>query len=197
MKSTYLVIILLIGLCMAMYFLGKRSGTTEIKATIINNTQLVKQIAELSSLEVTGSTTAKITNVNNEDGIWNSMKNYFAENTLQVTIPYVAKYGVDVAKANVTINKNDTAIIITLPACKMLSLQLLLDKIETMNQTGLFAQTTIGDMKRAQQQLYAVSNSQLSNNAALLEKAKQHITEIYNQCYQSFGYKVVCNFTQL
>jgi len=196
MKSTSLVIILLIGLCMAMYFLGKRSGTTEIKATIINNTQLVKQIAELSSLEVTGSTTAKITNVDNEDGIWNSMKNYFAENTLQVTIPYVAKYGVDVSKANVAINKNDTAIVITLPACKMLSLQLLLDRIETMNQTGLFAETTIGDMKRAQQQLYAASTSQLSNNAALLEKAKQHITEIYNQCYKPFGYKVVCNFTQ-
>ena len=196
MKSTSLVIILLIGLCMAMYFLGKRSGTTEIKATIINNTQLVKQIAELSSLEVTGSTTAKITNVDSEDGVWNSMKNYFTENTLQVTIPYVAKYGVDVSKANVTIDKNDTAIIITLPPCKMLSLQLLLDRIELMNQTGLFAQTTIADMKRAQQQLYAASNSQLSNNAALLEKAKQHITEIYNQCYKSFGYKVVCNFTQ-
>jgi Protein of unknown function (DUF4230) len=196
MKPTSLVIILLIGLCMAMYFLGKRSGTTEIKATIINNTQLVKQIAELSSLEVTGSTTAKITNVNGEDGVWNSMKNYFAENTLQVTIPYIAKYGVDVSTEGVTINQNDTAIVITLPACKMLSLQLLLDKIEMMNQTGLFAQTTIGDMKRAQQQLYAVSSSQLSTNAALLEKAKQHITEIYNQCYRRFGYKVVCNFTQ-
>ena len=196
MKSTSLVIILLIGLCMAMYFLGKRSGTTEIKATIINNTQLVKQIAELSSLEVTGSTTAKLTNVEGEEGVWNGMKNYFIENTLQVTIPYIAKYGVDVSKAGVTVNKNDTAIVITLPACKMLSLQLQLDKIETMNQTGLFAKTTISDMKRAQQQLYAASNSQLGNNAALLEKAKQHITEIYNQCYKSFGYKVVCNFNQ-
>ena len=157
---------------------------------------MVKQIAELSSLEVTGSTTARITNVDNEDGIWNSMKNYFAENTLQVTIPYVAKYGVDVSKANVTINKNDTAIVITLPACKMLSLQLVLDKIEMMNQTGLFAQTTISDMKRAEQQLYAACNKQLSSNTALLEKTKQHITEIYNQCYKSFGYKVVCNFNQ-
>jgi hypothetical protein len=196
MKPTSLIIILLIGLCMAMYFLGKRSGTTEIKATIINNTQLVKQIAELSSLEVTGTTTAKITNVNSEDGVWNSMKNYFAENTLQVTIPYIAKYGVDISKTNVAINKNDTALVITLPACKMLSLQLVLDKIEIMNQTGLFAQTTIGDMKRAEQQLYAASNSQLSTNGALLEKAKQHITEIYNQCYKPFGYRVVCNFTQ-
>lgn len=196
MKSTSLVILLLIGLCTAMYFLGKKSGTTEIKATILNNTQLVKQIAELSSLEVTGTTTAKITNVGGEEGIWNNLKNYFAENTLQVTIPYVAKYGVDVSKANITINKNDTAVVISLPACKMLSLQLVLDKIETMNQTGLFATTTIADMKRAEQQLYIASSSQLSNNSALLEKAKQHITEIYNQCYKNFGYKVVCNFNQ-
>jgi len=196
MKSTALVIFLLIALCTAMYFLGKKSGTTEIKATIINNAQLVKQIAELSSLEVTGTTTAKITNAENADGVWNSMKNYFTENTLQVTIPYVAKYGVDVSKATVAINKNDTALVISLPACKMLSLQLQLDRIETMNQTGLFAQTTIADMKRAQQQLYTASSNQLSNNAALLEKAKQHITEIYNQYYKNFGYKVVCNFTQ-
>lgn len=196
MKFLALVIILLIALCTSMYFLGKRSGTTEIKATIFNNTQLVKQIAELSSLEVTGTTTVKLTNVAGENGLWNSMKNYFAENTLQVSIPYVAKYGVEVSGANFSIDKNDTAVVITLPACKLLSLQLLLDRIETMNQTGLFAQTTIGDMKRAQQQLYAASNSELSNNAALIERAKQHITEIYNQCYKSFGYKVVCNFNQ-
>lgn len=196
MKSTSLVILLLIGLCTAMYFLGKKSGTTEINATILNNTQLVKQIAELSSLEVTGATTAKLTNVENESGIWNNLKNYFTENTLQVTIPYIAKYGVDVSKADIAINKNDTAIVITLPACKMLSLQLVLDKIETMNQTGLFATTTIADMKRAEQQLYTACSSQLSNNTSLLEKAKLHITEIYNQCYKSFGYKVVCNFNQ-
>lgn len=196
MKSFYLILVLLIALCMAMYFLGKKSGTTEVKATIINNTQLVKQIAELSSLEVTGTTTAKISNVSEESGIRNNLKNYFAENTLQVTIPYIAKYGVDVSKASVSINDTDTALVIKLPSCRMLSLQLVLDKMEIMNQTGLFASTTIADMKAAEQQLYSTAQGQLSNNAALLEKTKQHITEIYNEYYKPLGYKVVCNFTQ-
>ncbi|MEN9571415.1 MAG: hypothetical protein RL172_2646 [Bacteroidota bacterium] len=194
MRSSTIIIILLIGLCMAMYFLGKKSGTTEIRSTVINNTQLVKQIAELSSLEVTGSTTAKLTNATDDPGIWNSLKNYFAENTLQVTIPYIAKYGVDVAGAKLSINKTDTALVVALPACKLLSFQLQLDKIETMNQTGLFASTTIADMKRAEQQLYTAANAQLASNAGLLQKTKQHITEIYNNYYKPLGYKVVCTF---
>ncbi|MCC6288541.1 MAG: DUF4230 domain-containing protein [Chitinophagaceae bacterium] len=196
MRSPLLVIVLLIALCTAMYFLGKKSGTTEVKASIINNTQLVRQIAELSSLEITGTTTAKITNVAGETGIWNNLKNYFAENTLQVSIPYIAKYGVDVSKAAVSINKTDTALVIKLPACKMLSLQLVLDKMETMNQTGVFASTTIADMKIAEQQLYSSAQRDLSSNSVLLEKAKRHISEIYNDYYKPLGYKVVCTFTQ-
>ena len=77
MKSSTIIIILLVALCAAMYFLGKRNGTTEIKATILNNTQLVKQIAELSSLEVTGSTTAKISNATGDGGVWDNMKKLF------------------------------------------------------------------------------------------------------------------------
>ena len=196
MKSSTIIIILLVALCAAMYFLGKRNGTTEIKATILNNTQLVKQIAELSSLEVTGSTTTKISNATGDGGVWDNMKNYFAENTLQVTIPYIAKYGVDVSKGNVSLNKTDSSIVIHLPLCKMLSLQLQLDKLEAMNQTGLFAHTTINDMKLAEQQLYNAANNQLGNNAALLEKARQHISNIFSDYYTPLGYKVVCTFTQ-
>jgi hypothetical protein len=196
MKLTSIIILLLIALCAAMYFIGRINGREEVKATIINNTQLMKQIAELSSLEVTGSTTAKITNSGNETGIWSSLKNYFAENTLQVTIPYITKYGVDISKSAFTVNYTDSSLIINLPPCKMLSLQLQLDKVETMNQTGLFARTTIADMKMAEQQLYNAASQELSSNGAMLEKAKQHIIEIYNQYYSAFGYRVVCNFTQ-
>ena len=196
MKSSSVIIILLIAFAVSMYFLGKKNGTTELKATIINNALLVKQIAELSSLEVSGTTTTKLTNVGENAGMWESMKNYFAENTLQVSIPYIAKFGVDVSKVNISVNKNDSSFIINLPPCKMLSLQLQLDRVETMNQTGLFAHTTVADMRLAQQQLYAAANQQLSNNAAYLEKAKAHIAEIYSQYYQPLGYKVVCTFTQ-
>jgi len=196
MKSTTVIIILLIGFATAMYFLGKKNGTTEIKATIINNQQMVQQIAELSSLDVSGTTTAKLTNVETQSGFWDGLKNYLAENTLQVTIPYHAKYGVDMSGGKVNINGNDTAVVLNFPEVKLLSLQLELDKMETMNQTGLFNRTTIADMKQAQQHLYTSAHQQLVGNAGLLEKARQHVIDIFEQYYKPLGYKVVCNFTK-
>ena len=172
---------MLLLLCGAMYFLGKKNGTTEIKATIINNQLMVQQIAELSALDVSGTTTAKLSNAGDNNSFWEGFKNYLAENTLQVTVPYHAKYGVDMSKGRVNINKNDTAVILNFPPVKLLSFQLLLDKIEVMNQTGLFSRTTIADMRKAQQQMYVSANEQLSNNAGYQTKAREHITAIFTQ----------------
>ncbi len=196
MKSSTLIIILLLALCGAMYFLGKRNGTTELRATVINNQQLVTQIAELSSLEVSGSTSVKLSNAGDNSSWWENLKDYLAENTLQVTVPYHAKFGVDMQHGKVTISENDTAVILHFPAVKMLSFQLELDKLEMMNQTGLFSRTTIADMKRAEQQMYVSAKGQLENNAGYKEKSKQHIAEIFSNYYKPLGYKVICNFTQ-
>ena len=196
MKSTTIIIVMLLLLCGAMYFLGKKNGTTEIKATIINNQLMVQQIAELSALDVSGTTTAKLSNAGDNNSFWEGFKNYLAENTLQVTVPYHAKYGVDMSKGRVNINKNDTAVVLNFPPVKLLSFQLLLDKIEVMNQTGLFSRTTIADMRKAQQQMYVSANEQLSNNAGYQTKAREHITAIFTQYYKPLGYKVICNFTQ-
>ena len=196
MKSSTLIIILLIALCGAMYFLGKRNGTTEIKSTVINNQQLVTQIAELSALEVSGSTSVKLSNAGDNSSWWENLKDYLAENTLQVTVPYNAKYGVDMQHGKVHISENDTAVVLNFPQVKMLSFQLELDKLETMNQTGLFSRTTISEMKRAEQQLYVSAKQQLQGSNTYLEKAKQHIAEIFTNYYKPLGYKVICNFTQ-
>ena len=196
MKSTTIIIVLLLLLCGAMYFWGKKNGTTEIKATIINNQLMVQQIAELSALDVSGSTTAKLSNAGDNNSFWEGFKNYLAENTLQVTVPYHAKYGVDMSKGRVSIDRNDTAVVLNFPPVKLLSFQLLLDKIEVMNQTGLFNRTTIADMRKAQQQMYLSTNEQLSNNVGYHTKAREHITAIFTHYYKPLGYKVICNFTQ-
>lgn len=196
MKSSPLLIVLLLALCGAMYFLGKKNGTTEIRSTLINNQQLVRQIAELSALEVSGSTSLKLTNAGGNSSWWENFKDYLAENTLQVTVPYRAKYGVDMQQGKVTISENDTAVNLQFPAVKMLSFQLELDKLETMNQTGLFNRTTIADMKRAQQQMYVSARQQLESNNRYIEKSKQHIAEIFTNYYKPLGYKVICTFTQ-
>jgi hypothetical protein len=196
MKSSTLIIILLLALSGAMYFLGRKNGVTEIKSTVINNQQLVTQIAELSSLEVSGNTSVKMSNAGDNSSWWEGFKNYLAENTLQVTVPYKAKFGVDMGKGKVDIKQTDTAVVLNFPAVKMLSFQLELDKLETMNQTGLFSRTTIGDMKRAEQQMYISAKQQLESNTSYLEKAKVHMAEIFTNYYKPLGYKVICTFNQ-
>ena len=83
-----------------------------------------------------------------------------------------------------------------LPAIKMLSFQLQLDKLETMNQTGLFNRTSIADMKQAQQQLYIAANNQLGQNQIFIQKAANYITAIFTEYYKPLGYKVICNFNK-
>jgi len=196
MKSSTLIIVLLLALSGAMYFLGKRNGTTELKSTVINNQQLITKIAELSALEVSGSTSVKLSNAGDNSSWWENFKDYLAENTLQVTVPYYAKYGVDMKEGQVNISENDSAVILNFPPVKMLSFQLELDKLETMNQTGLFNRTTIADMKRAEQQMYVSAKAQLQNNAGYKVQAERQIADIFTNYYKPLGYKVVCNFTQ-
>jgi hypothetical protein len=88
MKNTKLLIFLVLLVAAAFYFLGKMNGSNQTKTDIIQNTALIKQIAELSALQVNGSTNIKASNQGNNTGVWEKFKNYFAENTLQVTIPY-------------------------------------------------------------------------------------------------------------
>jgi hypothetical protein len=196
MKSSSIIIVLLLLLCGAMYFLGKQNGSTQIKNSIVNNQKIVKQIAELAALEVDGSTTTTYSNAGNDNGFWNSIKNYLAENTLQITIPYKAKYGVDLSKAKIVINKNDTAVLLQFPAIQLLSFQLQLDKLQTMNQTGLLNRTTVADMKIAQQQMYTAAQSQLANNTNYIQQATKHISAIFTDYYSPLGYKVICTFNK-
>jgi len=90
---------------LAFYLLGKKNGAGQTKTDIIQNVEIVKQIAQLSSLEVNGTTKITVTNKGDNAGFWNKVKNYFAENTLQVTVPYEAKYGVDMSNQKIEIDK--------------------------------------------------------------------------------------------
>jgi hypothetical protein len=188
------VIIIILLLCGAMYLLGRKNGSTQLKADVVNNTQLIQQIAELAVLEANGQTTVKLSNAGDEAGVWANFKNFFTENTLQVSIPYTAKYGVDMAGSKIKLQQQDTLVTIGLPPVKMLSLQLRLDKMQLMNQTGLFAETTIQDMQRAQQQLYNAAQQGLVADTAMLAKAKAQLQEVFTRYYQPLGYRVQCTF---
>jgi len=189
-----IVILLVLLVAGAFYFLGKKNGEGQTKTDIVQNVALIKEIAELASLEVDGETSIKISNKGDSKGVWSNVKNYFSENTLQLALPYEAKYGVDMKNHQVTINAKDSIVTIVLPAAQLLSLQLRLDRLESMNKTGLFSSITMEEFVGAQKQLYAAASNALEGNQGYLKLAEDNIRNTLGKYYRPMGYKVVCVF---
>ncbi len=196
MKNTGLLIFLILLIAVAFYFLGKKNGASDAKVTMVENVDMIKQIAELSALDVSGSLNLKVSNKGDENGAWDKFKNYFAENTLQVNLPYSAKFGVDMNNQKMTVDSKAGTANISLPHCKLMSLQLKMDAMETMSQTGLFTSASMNDLVKAQKQLYTQALLQLENNAADIKLAEEHIVTILNNYYKPLGYKVSCTFEE-
>ncbi len=194
MKNTGIIIFLVVLLAGAFYFLGKKNGSAAAKITMLENVQMIKQIAELAALNVAGTLNVKVSNKGDEDGTWAKFKNYFAENTLQVNLPYEAKFGVDMSNQKMNIDTKAGTATIFLPPCKLMSLQLKMDKMETMTQTGLFASASMDDLVKAQKQLYAQALLQLENDPKYMKLAEAHILTILDNYYKPLGYKVTCIF---
>jgi hypothetical protein len=193
-KQNTLIIFLILLVTTAFYFLGKKNGSADAKVTMVENVEMIKQIAELAALDVTGSVRLKVSNKGDENGVWSKFKNYFAENTLQVNLPYEAKYGVDMTNQKMSIDTKAATVNISLPNCKLMSLQLKMDRMETMTQTGLFASATMDDLVKAQKQLYTQALQQLENNPKFLTLSEEHIATILTNYYKPLGYKVNCVF---
>lgn len=190
MRNRFLIIFLVALVALAFYLLGKKNGAGQTKTDIVQNIAIVKEIAQLSSLEVDGTTNIKISNKGDENGVWDKFRNYFTENTLQVSVPYEAKYGVDMRNQQMNIDTKSGVATIYLPACKLMSMQLRLDKLESMQQTGIFNTVTINDFVKAQKQLYASANASLENNPAYLKLAEDNIRNTLTKYYEPLGYKV-------
>lgn len=193
MKNSVSIILVLV-VAIAFYFLGKKSGASNTKISLVENVEMIKQIAELGALDVTGNVKLKISNKEDNDGTLAKFKNYFSENTLLVTLPYEAKFGVDMSNQKLNINTKASTVVITLPHCKLLSLQLKMDRMETMSQTGLFMSATMDDLVKAQKKLYAQALVNIEQNPQYIKMAEKHITEILTNYYKPLGYSVSCIF---
>ncbi len=194
MRNNFITIFLILLVAAGFYFLGKKNGAGQTKTDIVQNVALVKEIAQLASLQVSGTTNIKVSNKDAESGVWSKFKNYFAENTLQVSLPYEAKYGVDMSNQKMTIDTKAGVATIYLPACKLMSLQLRLDRLESMSQAGIFNSVTIDDFVKAQKQIYATATATLENNNGFIKLAEDNISNTLNKYYAPLGYKVKCVF---
>ena len=193
MKNS-IVIVLVLLIAFSFYFLGKKNGASNTKISLVENVEMIKQIAELAALDVTGNVKLKISNKEDIDGTWGKFKNYFTENTLLVTLPYEAKFGIDMSNQKMNIDTKAATVEIRLPHCKLLSLQLKMDRMETMSQTGIFTNASMDDLVNAQKKLYAQALLSIENNADYIKMAEKHIAEILSNYYKPLGFTVRCIF---
>lgn len=180
----FLLFLILAGFALLLFWLGKQYGSKNVNQEILSNSMIVKDIAELASLEVQGNATIKRSNVEN-DGSWiSNMKKVFVENTIWVTIPYVAKYGIDVDSQHFKLEVSDKKIVVRLPEPKLLSYELRVDKMETANRKGMFLAADDETYTDVQKKLYQESRGQLEGNVLYRNQSKEKIVKILRAYYK-------------
>ena len=112
-----IVFILLIFALVGAYFLGNHFGEKKVKESFTENYNFIKEIAELASLEVNGTSELKV-EAQFDNSVTASIKKYFFENTAYLRIPYVAKFGVDLNNAKVLTTSTDSLLFIHLMPIK-------------------------------------------------------------------------------
>ncbi|SFW63314.1 Protein of unknown function [Chitinophaga sancti] len=180
----FLLFLILIAFALLLFWLGKQFGSKNVNQEILSNSLIVKEIAELASLEVQGSATTKQSNVV-DDGTWmNNMKKAFVENTVWVTVPYVAKYGVDVDSTNFKVEISDKKIVVRLPEPKLLSYELRVDRMETANRKGWLLFSNDETYTGVQKKLYTESRGQLEGNKLYINQSKEKVVKIIREYYK-------------
>jgi hypothetical protein len=174
------------ALAVLLFWLGQQFGSKRVNQNILSNSLIVREIAELSSLEVQGVASIKRSNIDN-DGSWtSSLKKSFLENTIWVSVPYLAKYGIDVSEKNFHVTVSDKKIVVKLPEPKLLSYELTMDKMETSNRKGWLLGQNDETYTDVQKKLYQTSREQLQNNKLYVNQSKDKISKIIKQYYQPF-----------
>ncbi|NIG53763.1 DUF4230 domain-containing protein [Chitinophaga sp. Cy-1792] len=184
-KIIYTIILVLVAVLV--FWIGRFFGSKTVSQQVISNSTIVKEIAELSSLDVQGSASIKRSNLTEGGSDWtDNLKKTFLENTIWVTIPYEAKYGVDIDEHNFKVSIAQKKIIIDLPAPKLLSYELKIDRMETANRKGLFLFQNDETYTDVQKKLYVETRGQMENSPVYIERSKAKIIGIMKEYYTPF-----------
>lgn len=185
MKRFFTLLILAL-LVLLIFWLGKQFGSRTTSQEVLSNSIVVREIAELASLEVQGVASIKRSNLENSGDWTDNLKKVFLENTIWVSVPYLAKYGVDVNEQNFRVSSNASKITVRMPTPKLLSYELKIDKMETANRKGWFLFQDDETYTDVQKKLYQTSRAQLESNTVYLQQSKDKIRKIISQYYQPF-----------
>lgn len=196
MLRTLAVIIVAVAIGIIAYTIGKRAGREQTRTELIQNYTFVKEIAELASLEVGGSTTFKSSNITaNDNGILGSIKKGLFENSVSLSVPFTAKYGVDLSGDSVrVVPEGDTVLRLYLPSPKLLSYELHLDRIDAQQRSGLFYFENQPLREALYKKLYANSRAEMVANRQYINRTQDQICRILQGYYRAAHMQVVCEF---
>lgn len=192
----FIIAIVVIAAIFLGYEIGKYFTRQEDNATLIENYTLIKEIAELASLEVEGISTITSSNVANDGSITDALKRVFYEKSVKLSAPYKAKYGVDLQSKKMRIEKSDSVIRIILPEPKLLSYELILNKMDATNQKGWLQFQNDQEYIGFQKKLYTESRKQLETNAVFLERSRNRICDIVQKYFVPAKVKTVCIYDE-
>jgi hypothetical protein len=195
-KIKWIGLILLVLLSMVgVFFIGQKMGAKSVKTSFFTHIDMVKEIAELGTLEVKGVANVTITNVD-EDSWFSFLKKTFMEKTVNLSMPYTAKFGVDMQSNVFNITDKETEIEVTLPPAKLLSFEGHLDQKQGMIQKGYFMFPDENAFKEAESKLYSENKKKLESNKEYLEKAEKKVSEIMQKYFKPFNKPVKVVFVQ-
>lgn len=193
MRNIFLILFLVLLVGLLAYLLGRKSGSVTVQ-NIVNNEVIVKQIAEFSSLEVRGNASIKSSNLQHDGSFTDRMRKLFMENTITVTVPYVAKYGVNLEAQKIRISDSNKRVTIYLPDPQLLSYELRMDRSTFSSAQGLLNTESHEDLLRVEQSLYTSTRGSMASNQIHLANARQKIVMVLHQYYRPTGYKVDVKF---
>jgi len=194
--SLIIGLLIIIALVFTGYELGHRMGRMDVQSEIIQNYSFVRDIAELASLEVDGVTSFNATNLANDGSFTDAMRKMFTEQTVHLSVPYTAKFGVDLKDSTMRIIRRDSIIEIHLPEPRLLSYELRLDRLDASNHSGLFNSASPELYTGFQKQLYQEGRSQLESNTVYRKQTTTGISHLLERYFKSAGITAICIFDQ-
>ena len=84
----------------------------------------------------------------------NGSQNIFIEKTLNLSIPFEAKYGVEMKNQAIHIDSKAKQVTVFLPPVQLLSFQLLLNNLEAIGKTGWLNSLSLDDLVKVEKILY-------------------------------------------
>jgi hypothetical protein len=156
----------------------------------------VREIAELASIEVKGTTTLTSSNVNNDGSFSDEIRRVFAEKTIRLSAPYTAKYGVDLKDSSLRIIRTDSLLKVYMPRPRLLSYELHLDRLETSNRKGWFQFQNDEAYTMFQKKMYAQGRAQLENNNVFLNRSRDKVCGIIQKYFAPLGVRTVCVYEE-